>query len=271
MGLVKGGALQQGCPSPRPVSGPAGAFQPEICTSRVALGSRASVREEARAPRPATEDGISGGKQRVHAGQFHPGDIAVAPRRTKGSDMERLLEKLKQRLRSMGRPDHRPATLARAEVAPPTPRLRTELDPACPSPPRPPGDPSAQAASPQPRVSDASTKRATLARAARRVLQENAPSLWGAVAGGASDLLHGQAADAPSLLSGATLATFSPTPDVPSQRIRAEPAGAPEQSPLAGAPWLGPGAAAPEPPSVDMLGPAPELSSTHDEHYERPF
>lgn len=69
MRLVKGGALQQGCPSPRPVSGPAGAFQPEIRTSRVGPGGHASVREEARAPRPATEDGISGGKQRVHAGQ----------------------------------------------------------------------------------------------------------------------------------------------------------------------------------------------------------
>lgn len=113
MRLVKRGALQQGCPSPRPVSGPAGAYQPEIRTSRVAPGSHASVREEARVPRPATEDGISGGKQRVPAGQFHPAGIAVAPRRTNGSNMERLLEKLKQRLRSMGRPDHRPATLAR--------------------------------------------------------------------------------------------------------------------------------------------------------------
>lgn len=185
--------------------------------------------------------------------------------------MERLLEKLKQRLRSIGTRDHRHATMSRAEVAPPTSRLRTELDPSCASPHRPAGEPGAQAASPQPRVSDARTKRATLARAARRVLQETAPSLWGTVASGASDLLHGQAADAPSLLSGATLVTFSPTPDVQSQQTRAQPAGAPEQSQLAGAPWLGPGAAAPEPPAVDMLGPAPELSSRHDEPYERPF
>lgn len=270
MRLVKGGALQQCCPSPRPVSGPAGAFQPEIRTSRVPPRAMRLLREATGA------SGRNRGRdfrwQATRARRtVHPGGIAVAPRRTNGSNMERLLEKLKQRLRSMGRRDHRPATMASAEVAPPTPRLRTELDPACPSPQRPPCEPSAQAASPQPRVSDARTKRATLARAARRVLQENAPSLWGAVAGGASDLLHGQAADAPSLLSGATLATFSPTPNVPSQRTRAEPAGAPEQSPLAGAPWLGPGPAAPEPPAVDMLGPAPELGSRPDEHYERPF
>lgn len=186
--------------------------------------------------------------------------------------MERLLEKLKQRLRSIGRRDHRPAAVTMADVAPAaTPRLRTELDPACPPPSRPPGEKNAQAASPQPRVSDARTKRATLARAARRVLQENAPSLWGAVAGGASDVLHGQAADTPSLLSGATLATFTATPNVPSQRPRPELAGAPEHSPLAGASWLGPVPAAPEPTAVDMLGPAPEFGPKHDEGCEPPF
>lgn len=186
--------------------------------------------------------------------------------------MERLLEKLKQRLRTMGRRDHRPAAVATADLTQnATPRLRTELDHACPSPPRPSGENNAQAASPQPRVSDARTKRATLARAARRVLQENAPSLWGAVAGGASDLLHRQAADAPSLLSGATLATFSSTPNVPNQRPRPELAGAPDQSPLAGASWLGPAPVAPEPPAVDMLGPAQEFGPRHDDGYERPF
>jgi hypothetical protein len=187
--------------------------------------------------------------------------------------MERLLEKLKQRLRTMGRSDHRQAAVAMPAIEPTVmPRLRTELDPACPSPGQAPGSNNDQAASHQPRVSDARTKRATLARAARRVLQENAPSLWGAAAASASDLLHGQSSDAPSLLSGATLATFTLTPSAPEQRPGLDRAGAPlEQSPLAGSTWLGPTPAAPEAPPVDMLGLAPDLGARNDDGYERPF
>ena len=186
--------------------------------------------------------------------------------------MERLLEKLKQRLKTIGRSDNRPAAVAMPAVEPTAmQRLRTELDPACPSTGRAPGANNAQAASPQPRVSDARTKRATLARAARRVLQENAPSLWGAATASASDLLHGQASDAPSLLSGATLATFTPTPSAPDQRPRPDRAGAPEHSPLASSTWLGPTPAAPEASPVDLLGLAPDLGARNDDGYERPF
>lgn len=187
--------------------------------------------------------------------------------------MERLLDKLKQSLRSIGRDPH--GTVAserpdREHTA--APRLRTELDPACP-----PASPTAtareaQAASPQPRVSDARTKRATLARAARRVLQENTPSLWGVVAGRASDVLHGPSAEGPPLLSGATLVSCATDPRLPARSpAPIDTTSVPEQPFLAGAPSFSPPSATAEPPVIDVLAPAADLSARQDDHYDRPF
>lgn len=184
--------------------------------------------------------------------------------------MERWLATLKQRLRAIGR---RPRDTGDAAEPQPAPAagLRTELDPAAPTRmPRAAGS----AAATQPPVSDARTKKATLSRAARRVLPENAPSLWGIVAGAATDA-WGRPSSEPALVFGsATLTSLAPSPpsSSPIATPTAEPQTSTPSSRLDGASSLSPVQDEPAAPAIELLGPAVDLGARdRDGHYERPF
>jgi hypothetical protein len=182
--------------------------------------------------------------------------------------MERLLIKLKQHLRAIGR---RPpgADEAADPQRLPSAGMRTELDPAVPVRRPSAGDPSPTH---QPRVSDSRTRKATLSLAARRALHENAPSLWGIVASAATDAWGRPAPDAPPMLSGATLASLTPAPPPSAAPARLDPQATPAAPFLEGASPLSPVQDATATSSFDLLGPATDFSASGEGgSYERPF
>ena len=130
--------------------------------------------------------------------------------------MNRLLERLKQGLRSIGRGPSHVHDVTKASHAVNDreldTRLRTELDYAPSSP-----DKRSPLSGPSPSPSSSRTQKAVLSKARRATGTQNAPSIWGLAPASRAGVFDGAEAHAPALpLTGSTL-----TPPAPS--AKAEP------------------------------------------------
>lgn len=133
--------------------------------------------------------------------------------------MKKLLDRIKQGLRSIGRGNierEPPDPTARSDEAAPVPRMRTELDAADGRTKT--GAPAQPQAQPQ-QPTSLRLRKATLSKARRTGPSQNAPSLWG-TAPPAVDGLFGTPAEPLPLLSGATLVGHLSTDTERAQRPR---------------------------------------------------